>query len=166
MNQYDYVITKPPLDEDTLAHYGVKGMKWHKHLKRKIANFLDRKNNKARSNRLNSRRAVQRDRDYQRMIDEAYQKGELRQDTYDTIVGSMALLGRNKGSLRWVDDYMPKQYSKYKFKTAEGYDDIHALLKSEKRRSENIESNPKGRKTYRYIDPETEGNKYYKKKYK
>ena len=26
---YDYIITKPPLDEDTLAHYGVKGMRWH-----------------------------------------------------------------------------------------------------------------------------------------
>ena len=25
---YDGIITKPPLDEDTLAHYGVKGMKW------------------------------------------------------------------------------------------------------------------------------------------
>lgn len=25
---YDYIITKPPLDEDTLAHYGVPGMKW------------------------------------------------------------------------------------------------------------------------------------------
>lgn len=28
---YDYVITKPDLNEDTLAHYGVKGMKWRKH---------------------------------------------------------------------------------------------------------------------------------------
>lgn len=28
---YDYIITKPPLNEDTLAHYGVKGMKWRKH---------------------------------------------------------------------------------------------------------------------------------------
>ena len=27
---YDYIITKPPLNEDTLAHYGVKGMKWGK----------------------------------------------------------------------------------------------------------------------------------------
>lgn len=27
---YDYIITKPPLNEDTLAHYGVKGMKWKK----------------------------------------------------------------------------------------------------------------------------------------
>ena len=31
---YDYIITKPPLDEDTLAHYGVKGMRW-RHKKRK-----------------------------------------------------------------------------------------------------------------------------------
>lgn len=25
---YDYVITKPPLNEETLMHYGVMGMKW------------------------------------------------------------------------------------------------------------------------------------------
>lgn len=28
---YDYIISKPELNEDTLAHYGVKGMKWRKH---------------------------------------------------------------------------------------------------------------------------------------
>lgn len=28
---YDYVITKPDLNEETLAHYGVKGMKWRRH---------------------------------------------------------------------------------------------------------------------------------------
>lgn len=27
---YDYIITKPELNEDTLAHYGIKGMKWKK----------------------------------------------------------------------------------------------------------------------------------------
>ena len=27
---YDFVITKPELNEETLAHYGVKGMKLHK----------------------------------------------------------------------------------------------------------------------------------------
>ena len=32
---YDYIIEKPPLNEDTLAHYGVKGMKWRKHIKGK-----------------------------------------------------------------------------------------------------------------------------------
>lgn len=32
---YDYIITKPELNEDTLAHYGIKGMKWHKKLKGK-----------------------------------------------------------------------------------------------------------------------------------
>ena len=30
---YDYVVTKPPLNEDTLTHYGVKGMKWRKRKK-------------------------------------------------------------------------------------------------------------------------------------
>lgn len=29
---YDYITTKPPLDEDTLAHYGIKGMKWKNHV--------------------------------------------------------------------------------------------------------------------------------------
>lgn len=28
---YDYIITKPELCEETLAHYGVKGMKWKYH---------------------------------------------------------------------------------------------------------------------------------------
>lgn len=28
MIMYDYIITKPPLDDDTLTHFGVKGMKW------------------------------------------------------------------------------------------------------------------------------------------
>ena len=32
---YDYIIEKPPLNEDTLVHYGVKGMKWRKHIKGK-----------------------------------------------------------------------------------------------------------------------------------
>ena len=27
---YDYIIEKPELNEETLAHYGVKGMKWNK----------------------------------------------------------------------------------------------------------------------------------------
>lgn len=34
MMEYDYIITKPPLDENTLAHYGVKGMKWRRYKKR------------------------------------------------------------------------------------------------------------------------------------
>lgn len=31
---YDYIITKPPLDEDTLTHYGVKGMRWRRRKKK------------------------------------------------------------------------------------------------------------------------------------
>lgn len=30
---YDCVSTKPDIDEIFIAHYGVKGMKWHKRLK-------------------------------------------------------------------------------------------------------------------------------------
>ena len=32
MEQYDYITTKPELNEKTLAHYGIKGMKWKKRL--------------------------------------------------------------------------------------------------------------------------------------
>jgi hypothetical protein len=32
---YDCVSTKPDIDEIFIAHYGVKGMKWHKRLKGK-----------------------------------------------------------------------------------------------------------------------------------
>ena len=35
---YDYIITKPELNEETLAHYGVLGMKWgHRKLDRQLA---------------------------------------------------------------------------------------------------------------------------------
>lgn len=30
---YDYVTSKPELDENLLMHYGIKGMKWKKRLK-------------------------------------------------------------------------------------------------------------------------------------
>lgn len=36
---YDYVQTKPELNDDLLMHYGVKGMKWHKHLKSRVAGY-------------------------------------------------------------------------------------------------------------------------------
>lgn len=34
---YDYVIEKPELNENTLAHYGIKGMKWKNHIGRKLS---------------------------------------------------------------------------------------------------------------------------------
>lgn len=34
MNEYDYVINKPELNEDILMHYGIKGMKWKNHIKK------------------------------------------------------------------------------------------------------------------------------------
>lgn len=33
---YDCVTSKPDIDDIFIAHYGVKGMKWHKHLKSKL----------------------------------------------------------------------------------------------------------------------------------
>lgn len=35
MMEYDYIITKPPLDDETLMHYGIKGMKWRRKKGRK-----------------------------------------------------------------------------------------------------------------------------------
>ena len=42
MEQYDYVMIKPELNEETLAHYGIKGMKWRK-LKRSFENYKKKK---------------------------------------------------------------------------------------------------------------------------
>ena len=38
---YDYIITKPPLDEECLAHYGIKGMKWRSKKKKKAEKLED-----------------------------------------------------------------------------------------------------------------------------
>ena len=35
---YDYIIEKPELNEDTLAHYGIKGMKWKNHVRKVLIN--------------------------------------------------------------------------------------------------------------------------------
>ena len=37
---YDYIVNKPELNEDTLAHYGIKGMKWRKR-KNKFKDSVD-----------------------------------------------------------------------------------------------------------------------------
>lgn len=45
---YDGVITKPPLDEDTLMHYGVKGMRWgHRKSPEQRVQYLKRKRDRA-----------------------------------------------------------------------------------------------------------------------
>jgi len=40
---YDYIVNKPELNEDTLAHFGIKGMKWRKR-KKKYKEFRDKLN--------------------------------------------------------------------------------------------------------------------------
>ena len=36
---YDYIATKPELDDELLAHYGIKGMKWRRRLKSKVSSM-------------------------------------------------------------------------------------------------------------------------------
>lgn len=45
---YDYIITKPELNEDTLAHYGVKGMRWRNRKKGKKGDNGDKLNIKSK----------------------------------------------------------------------------------------------------------------------
>lgn len=43
MMAYDYVITKPPLNEETLMHYGVKGMRWGRRKQQLISQGYSRR---------------------------------------------------------------------------------------------------------------------------
>lgn len=40
---YDYIITKPPLDEETLMHFGVKGMRWGHRKQQLIAGGMSKR---------------------------------------------------------------------------------------------------------------------------
>ena len=47
---YDGIINKPDIDEIIIEHYGVKGMKWRKHIK-KAYDYLTRNTKKAKARR-------------------------------------------------------------------------------------------------------------------
>ena len=56
---YDFVTTKPELNEETLAHYGIKGMKWKN---RSVANattdlIVSARKNKRVKDSINSKKA-------------------------------------------------------------------------------------------------------------
>lgn len=48
---YDCVTSKPDIDDIFIAHYGVKGMKWHKRLKGKIQDKINDRKRRKRNNR-------------------------------------------------------------------------------------------------------------------
>lgn len=72
---YDYIITKPELNEETLMHYGVLGMKWgHRKLDRQLSRIdkaYDR--NKKRRTKYSS----WRNEKYNKKISKAKSKGNL-----------------------------------------------------------------------------------------
>lgn len=48
---YDYITSKPPLDENTLAHYGVPGMKWGHRKQRVLVGRREKRYNTGTLNR-------------------------------------------------------------------------------------------------------------------
>lgn len=86
---YDYIITKPELNEDTLAHYGIKGMKWRK-IKNKIKNSLPGAS-KRRMQRYNA----------QKMAD-------------DVMTGRRkSNAGKDRATDIWNNEYSDKENKKY-----------------------------------------------------
>ncbi len=73
--EYDYIITKPELNEDTLAHYGVLGMKWgHRKLDRQLAGV---KKAKSRNAAARAKYSSFRNERYNKKISKAKGKGKL-----------------------------------------------------------------------------------------
>ena len=71
---YDYITTKPPLDEETLMHYGVKGMKWGQRKQQLISKGMSKRDagkqvrlEKKRDRLLNTSENWQKDYDARRL---------------------------------------------------------------------------------------------------
>lgn len=116
MIDYDYIITKPPLDENTLAHYGVKGMKWKRH-----------KNRSTRSSGLQNRKFEIPGAKQGRVVMNGmeYLAGKIRKATgLEGVLNSQAA-----GETHWVKDPLGKSDWLYnpnttKYKLRKWYADV------------------------------------------
>lgn len=72
---YDYIIEKPELNEDTLAHYGINGMKWRKRLKGKYYSTKSKAGEKITK--------TLRGRTYPHVLSNNYGTKNMKDDPYD-----------------------------------------------------------------------------------
>ena len=97
---YDYVVTKPPLNEDTLTHYGVKGMKWRKRKKGFYQNPA--KMSKSLKDKIQA----------QHLADDISDKRKRLEDITNAPSNSLVVLGVNKGiSDKRLNKYAAMTYS-------------------------------------------------------
>ena len=97
---YDYIITKPELNEDTLAHYGVKGMRWRNRKKGKKGS-TDGDKNQLKAKRMQERITPSWDfygkrfnKDFQEHVSDKYSKHRTGTKHKANVTSGGTTLGR------------------------------------------------------------------------
>lgn len=123
-DQYDYIINKPELNEDTLAHYGIKGMKWRKHINR-LKNNLPGAEKRRKQKYIASKIAEGEQKGRYATVEERAKKFSYlydnRKNIYDNGKTASVNTGDYKDNTRYADKDFRSTSSKELNKQREAY---------------------------------------------
>ena len=126
---YDGISMKPSLD-DALEHYGVKGMKWHKHLKNKLRGGFVKLTRKKVSQGLG--------------VNDAIKEKTARSSKFVKSGNTTYRTNENRGTVRKASDVLKSYQNTYKGKTQKLASEIkQARMKREKQKEQKEKINKK-----------------------